>query len=178
MENGHGVRQQHCEGSTDDWAVIAAELQSQGSGRTMRHPAHQSQTPGDWVMVAAYLESQPPSQATERPARRILTSSSWRIGTPVGQQDRQNDSQDTNLSFDFLQKSAARVRGFLDSSPPSADGSREVTRELLLDRTVSPPPSRRLSLSLDGIEPPQGETTDSERGDVEQGRNRSAGEVF
>jgi len=45
-----------------------------------------------------------------------------------------------------------------------------------LDRTVSPTPSRRLSLSLDGIEPAQQETSDSERGDVEQGRNRSVGE--
>jgi len=93
----------------------------------------------------------------------------------VGQQDSQNDSQETDLSFDFLQTSAARVLGFLDSSPPSADGSREVTRELSLDRTMSPTPSRHLSLSLDGIEPAQQETSDSERGDVEQGRNGSVG---
>ena len=51
-----------------------------------------------------------------------------------------------------------------------------MTRELSLDRTVSPTPSRRLSLSLDGIEPAQQETSDSERGDVEQGRNGSVGE--
>jgi len=93
----------------------------------------------------------------------------------VGQQDSQNNSQDTDLSFYFLQTSAAQVLRFLNSSPPSADGSREVTRELLLDRTVSPTPSRRLSLSLDGIEPPQQETSDSERGDVEQGHNGSVG---
>jgi len=80
------------------------------------------------------------------------------------------------LSFDFLQKSAARVPVFLDSSQPSADGSQEVTRELSLDRTVSPTPSRLLSLSLDGIEPVQQETSESEQGDVEQGRNRTIGE--
>ena len=72
--------------------------------------------------------------------------------------------------------SAARVLGVLDSSPSSADGSRVVTRELSLDRTVSPTPSRRLALSLDGIEPAEQETSDSERGDVEQGRNGSVGE--
>jgi len=94
----------------------------------------------------------------------------------VGQQDSQNDSQDTDLSLDFLQTSPAWVLGFLDSSPPSEDGSREETRELSLDRTVSPTPSRRLSLSLDGIQPAQQETSDSERGDVEQGRNESLGE--
>ena len=176
MEKEHGVRQDRREGYTDDWAAVAAELQSQASSQTTRRPAHQSQTPGDWVVVAAELQSQPSSQATQRPAHQIQTPSSRRIGTPVGQQDSQNDSQDTDLSFDFLQTSAARVLGFLDSSPPSADGSREVTRELSLDRTVSPTPSRRLSLSLDGIEPAQQEASDSERGDVEQGRNGSVGE--
>ena len=80
------------------------------------------------------------------------------------------------MSFDFLPTSAARVLGFRDTSPPSAYGSQEVTRELSLARTVSPTPSRRLSLSLDGIEPAQQETSDSERGDVEQGRNGSVGE--
>jgi len=79
------------------------------------------------------------------------------------------------LSIDFLQASAARDLGFLDSSPQSADGSQEVTRALSLDRTVSTTPSRRLSLSLDGIEPAQQETSDSDRGVVEQGRNGSIG---
>jgi len=175
MDKEHGVRQDRPEGYTDDWAAVAAELQSQASSQTTRRPAHQSQTPGDWVVVAAQLQSQQSSQATQRPAHRIQTPSSRRIGTPVGQQDSQNDSQDTDLSFNFLQTSAAPVLGFLDSSPPSADGSLEVTRELSLYRTVSPTPSRHLSLSLDGIEPAQQETSDSERGDVEQGRNRSVG---
>jgi len=94
----------------------------------------------------------------------------------VGQQDSQNDSQDRYLSFDFLQTSAARVLRFLDSSPPSADGSPEVTRELSLDRSVGPTPSRRLSLSLDRIEPAQLETSDSEPGDLEQGPHERVGE--
>ena len=93
----------------------------------------------------------------------------------MGQQDSQNDSQDTYLSFDSLQTSAAWVLGFLDSSLPRADGSRKVTRELSLDRTVSLTPSRRLSLSLDGIEPAQQKTSDNEWGDVEQRRNGSVG---
>jgi len=176
MEKEHGVRQERREGYTDDWAAVAAELQSQASSHTTRRPAHQSQTPGDWVVVAAELQSQRSSQATQRQAHRIQTPSSRRIGTPVEQQDSQNDSQDTDWSFDFLQTAAAHVLGFLDSSPPSADGSREVTRELSLDRTVSPTPSRLLKLSLDGIEPAQQETSDSERGDVEQGCNGSVGE--
>jgi len=72
--------------------------------------------------------------------------------------------------------SAAGVLGFLDSSPSGADDSLEVTRELSLDRTVSPTASGRLSLSLDGIESGQQETSDSEWGDVELGRNGSVGE--
>ena len=82
----------------------------------------------------------------------------------MGQQDSHNDSLDTDLSFHFLQTSAALVLRFLDSSPPSAHGSREVTRELSWDRTVSPTPSLRLSLRLDGIEPALQETSDSEWG--------------
>jgi len=173
MVKEHGVRQDRREGYTDDWAAVAAELQSHASSQNTRRPSHQRQTPGDWVVVATELQSQPSSQVTQWPAHRIQTPSSWRIGTPVGQQDSQNESQDTDVSFDFLQTSAARVIGFLDSSPPSADGSREVTRELSLDRTVSPTPSRRCSVSLDGIEPAQQETSNSERGDVEEGRNGS-----
>jgi len=175
MAKEDGVRQDRRAGYTDHWAVVAAKMQSQASSQTTRRPAHQSQTPGDWVVVAAELQSQPSRQAMQRPAHRIQTSSSWRIGTPVGQQDSQNDSQDTDLSFAFLQTSAARVLGFLDSSPPRADGSREVTRELSLYRTVSPTPSRHFSLSLDGIVAAQQETSDSEREDVELGHNGNVG---
>jgi len=176
MKKEHGVRQDRRDGYTDDGAAVAAELQSQASSQTTRRPAHQSQTPGDWVVIAAELQSPPCSQATQRLAHRIQTRSSRGIGTSVGQQYRQNNSQETDLSFDLLQTAAARVLGFLDSSPPSADGSREVTRELSLDRTVSPTPSRRLSQSLDGIEPAQQETSDSEGEDGEQGRNGRVGE--
>jgi len=167
MEKEHGVGQDGREGYTDDWAAGAAELQSQASSQTTRRPAHQSQTPGDWVVVAAELQCQPSSQATQQPAHRIQTPSSRRIGTPVRQQDSQNNLHDTDLSFDDHPTSPARVLGFLDSPPPSANGSREVTRELWLDRTVSATLSRRLSLSLDQIEPAQQETSDSEQGDVE-----------
>ena len=176
MEKELGLQEHRREGYTNEWAAVAAELQSQASSQTTRRPAHQSETPGGWVVVAAELQSQPSTQDTKRPAHRIQTPSSRCIGTPVRQQDSQTDWQDTDWSFVRLQTSAAWVLGFLDSSPPSADGSGEVTRELSLDRTLSPTPSRRLSLSLDGIEPAQQETSDSERGDVEQGHNGSVGE--
>ena len=166
MEKEHGVRQERREGYTDDWAAVAAELQGQASNQTTRRPAHQSQTPENWAAVAAEQQSQPSSQATRRPAHRIQTPSSRRIGTPVGQQESQNDSQDTDLSFDFRQTSAARLLRYIDSDPPSADGSQEVIGGVSLDRTVSPTPSRRLSLSLDEIERAQEGTTDSEQANV------------
>ena len=69
---------------------------------------------------------------------------------------------------------------FFGSDTPSADDSREVTGELTgelwLNRTTSLGPSQRLSLSLDRIEPAQLETSQSEQGDVEQGRNSSISE--
>jgi len=169
------VRQDCRERYTDDWAAVAAELQSQASSLSTRRPAHHSQTPGDWVVVAPELQIQLCRQAKQLPAHRIQTSSSRHIGTPVGQPDSQNDSQDTDLSCDFAQTSAAEVHGFLDSSLPSADGSREVTRALSVDSTVSPAPSRLLSQSPEGIAPAQQETSASEQGDVEQGRNGSVG---
>ena len=86
----------------------------------------------------------------------------------MGHQDSQNDSQDTDSFWDFLQRSASQVLGFLESSPPSADGSREMPRELSLHRTMSPTPSRHLSLNLEGLESAQLETRDTEQGVVEQ----------
>ena len=93
------------------------------------------------------------------------------------QQDCQNDSQDTDLSFDFCQTpSAAHVLRFFGSDMPSAGDSREVTGELSLNRIMSLSPSQRLSLSLDGIEPAEEGTSQSEQGDVEQGHNGSVSE--
>ena len=95
----------------------------------------------------------------------------------MGQQDSQSDSRDTDLSFDFGQtQSAAHVGRFFGSDTPSVDDSREVTGALSLNRTTSLSPSQRLSLSLDGIEPAQEGTSQSEQEDVEQGRNGSHSE--
>ena len=177
MEKEHGVRQDRREGYTDDWAAVAAELQSQASSQATRRPTHRIQNPDDWATGAAEQQSLASSQATQRPAHRIQTPSSRRIGTPPGQQDSQNDLQDTDLSFDFCQTpSAAHVIRFFGSDTPSGDDSREVTRGLSLNKTMSASPSRRLSLNLDGIEPAQEGTSDSEQGDVEQERNESVSE--
>jgi len=62
IEKEHGVRQERREGYTDDWAAVAAELQSQASSQTTRRPAHQSQTPRDWVVVAAELPGHHPAR--------------------------------------------------------------------------------------------------------------------
>jgi len=94
----------------------------------------------------------------------------------VGEQDSQKNLQGTELSFDVLQTSAAGILGFLASDPPSADGSRDMTSQLWVDRSLSPTLSRRLSLSLNRTEPAQQETSDSERIKVEQGPKGSVGE--
>ena len=95
----------------------------------------------------------------------------------MGQQDSQSDSQDTDLSFDFCQTpSAAHIRRFFGSDTLNVDDSQEVTGGLSLNRTTSLSPSQRLSLSLDGIEPAQEGTSQSEQEDVEQGRNGSVSE--
>ena len=148
MEKEHSVRQDHCEGYTDHWAAVAAKLQSPTSSQAMQQPAHRIQTP-----------------------------SSRRIGTPPGQQHSQNDLQNTDLSFDFCQTpSAAHVIRLFGSDTPSGDDSREVTRGLSLNKTMSASLSRRLSLNLDGIEPAKEGKSDREQGDVEQERNESLSE--
>ena len=63
MEQEQSVRQDRCEGYTDDWAVVAAELQSQASSWTTQQPAHQRQTPA----VPELWE--PPSCRVNHPAR-------------------------------------------------------------------------------------------------------------
>ena len=167
------MRQERSEGYTDDWEAVAAELQSQASSQTTGRPAHRIQTSNDWAVGV----SQTSTQATGQPAHRIQNPSSQRIETAVGQQDSQNDSQDTDLSFDSCQTpSAAHVLRFFGSDTPSTDDSREVTGELSLNRTTSLSLSQHISLRLDGIEPAQLGTSQSEQGDVEQGRNGSVSE--
>jgi len=39
MEKEHGVRQDRREGYTEDWAAVAAKLQSQACSQTSRRPA-------------------------------------------------------------------------------------------------------------------------------------------
>ena len=172
-EKKHSVRQERCERYTDDSEAGAAVLQSQASSQATRRPAHQIQTSDNWVAGA----SQASTQAMGLPADQIQNPSRRRIGTPVGQQDSQNDSRDIDLSFDFCQMpSAAHVLRLFGSDTTSADDSREVTRELSLNRTTSLSPSQRLSLSLDRIEPAHLETSKSKQRDMEQGRNGSVSE--
>ena len=100
MEKEHGVRQERREGHTHYWEAVAAELQSQASSHATRRPAHRIQTSDDGVAGVSQASS---TQATGQAAHRIQNPSSRHIGTAVGQQDSQNDSQDTDLSFDFCQ---------------------------------------------------------------------------
>ena len=131
MEKEYGVRQDRREAYTDDWAVVAAELQSQASSQATRRPTRRIQNPDDWATGATEQQSLASSQATQWPAHRIQTPSSRRIGTPPGQQDSQNHLHDTDLSFDFCQTpSAAHVIRFFGFHTSSDDDSWEVTRGL------------------------------------------------
>ena len=177
MEKMHGLRQDRHEGYADNWAVVAAELQSQASSKATKRPTHWIQNPHNWATGAAEQRSLESSEATKRPAHPIQTPSSWHIATLPEQQDSQNDLQDTDLSFEYCQTlSAAHVIRFFCSDTPSGDDCQEVPRGLMLNRTMSVTSSWRLSLNLDGIEPAQERTSDSEQGDVEQERNESVSE--
>jgi len=96
IQKEHRIREDRCEGFTDDWAAVAAEVQSQ--------PA-----------------SLPPPCGTPRIHSQI--SSNLRIGTLAGALDNRNDSQETVASSDFSQASATRLLNLLDSDLQTPDGS-------------------------------------------------------
>jgi len=126
IKKEHRVQEDHWEGFTDDWAAVAAEVESQMS-----------------------------SQAPARPPPRIQsqTPSNPDIGAMAAAPGNGIDSQETVTSFDFSQ-TATRLLSFLDSDPQTLDGSQEVAVGLTLDNTVTPTTLRQLALSIGDLESP------------------------
>ena len=65
IEREHGIRQDHREGFTDDWAAVAAELGSQSSTNLSRWTVLLSPTPIN-LRLAALVNKQNHSQTTDR----------------------------------------------------------------------------------------------------------------
>jgi len=159
MEKEHGILEDRCEGFTDDWEAVAAEVQSQMSG-----PAPSRATPRIPTRPTPRIQTRPTSQIESQ------TPSNLRIGALAGALDNRNDSQETVMSFDFTKVSATRLLNFLDSDLQTPKGSQEEAGGLTLDNTVTPTTLRQLALSLDDLEPAE-ETTDP--WDMEQGESVS-----
>jgi len=106
----HRVQEDRCEGFTDDWAGVAAEVESQMSSQA---PAH----------ATPRIQSQTPSNPD--------------IGALVGALGNEIDSQETVASFDF-RLTATRLLSVLDSDQQTPDGSPEVAVGPTLDNTVTP----------------------------------------
>ena len=123
VENVLSMREDRCEGFTDNWAAVATEVQDQRS----------IQTPG-WSI--------PHSQ----------TPSGLHIGTVFGRQDSQTLTQKMSSSCDFTQMSDARVLSFLDSDFPSPNGLREVSEGPPEDSAKSPKLSQCLLLSFENLD--------------------------
>jgi len=64
MEGEHGVRQDHQEGFTDDWAAVAAALEGPSSTHLPRWTAPRSQTPNN-LHLGPLPESQNSSKTAE-----------------------------------------------------------------------------------------------------------------
>jgi hypothetical protein len=157
IQKEHRIREDRCEGFTDDWAAVAAEVQSQPSSLP---------PPCGTPRIQSQLSSRPPPRGT--PRIHSQTSSNLRIGTLAGALDNRNDSQETVASSDFSQASATRLLTFLDSDLQTPDGSQQVAVGLTLENTVTPTTLRHLALSLDDLEPPEEAAADSELWDIEQ----------
>jgi len=138
MQQEHRVREDRREGFTDDWAAVAAEVQSQISSRapTRATPRIQSQTPGNLGIraLAAPPSNQFNSQETVTsfdfsqtarlaPTRSTLqiqsqTPSNLGIGALAAPPCNQFDSQETVSSFDFSQTATAPELSRFRSTDP------------------------------------------------------------
>jgi len=122
----HRVHEDRCEGFTDDWAAVAAEVGSQMLSRAA-------------ARASPRIQSQTPSNPD--------------IGALAGARGNGIDSQEPVTSFDFSQR-ATRLHSFLDSDPQTPDGSQEGAVGLTLDNTVTPTTLRQLALSIGDLESP------------------------
>jgi len=126
IKKEHRVQEDRCEGFTNDWAAVAAEVESQ-------------------------MSSQVPARAT--PRIQSQTPSNADIGALAGALGNRINSQETVTSFDFSQ-TATRLLSFLNSDPQTPDGSQEVAVGLTLDNTVTPTTLRQLALSIGDLQSP------------------------
>ena len=124
IKKEHRVQEDRCEGFTDDWAAVTAEVESQ-------------------------MLSGAPARAT--PQIQSQTRSNPEIGAMAGAPGNAIESQETVTSFDFSQ-TATRLVSFLDSNPQTPDGSQEAAVGLTLDNTVTPTTLRQLALSIGDLE--------------------------
>lgn len=125
-EGRHGMQRDRREGYTDDWAAVEAELQRELSSETPRQHQHD-----------------------ERGLASVDTGT-----TGVVRRSRHpEESQESDLSFDYPRSAAARVLAFLECDGASADGSQDVTVGGTVDNAGSFAQSSRLSLSLEDCEP-------------------------
>ena len=126
IKKEHRVQEDRCEGFTDDWAAVGAEVESQMSNwaPTCATPRIQTQTPRNPDIGA--LESPP---------------------------DKRIHSQETVTSFNFIQM-ATRLRSFLDSDSQTRDGAQEVAVGVTLDHTVTRSILLQLTHSIRYLESP------------------------
>jgi len=192
MQQEHGVWEDRREGFTDDWAAVAAEVQSQISSRapTRATPRIQSQSPGNLGIGALaappgnqsdspetvtsfdFSQSARPAPTPSTPRIQSQTPSNLRIWALAAPARNQCDSHETVSSFDFS-PTATRLLSFLDSDLQTPDGSQEVAVVLTLHNTVTPTTLRQLALSIKDLESQEEAAVHSEPLDIEQGQGGS-----
>jgi len=157
IQKEHRIQEDRCEGFTDDWAAVAAEVQIEPSSLP---------PPYGTPRIQSQLSSRPPPRGTPQIHRQ--TPSNLRIGTLGGALDNRNDSQETVTSSNFSHASATLLLTFLDSDLQTSDGLQQVAVGLTFENTVTPTTLRHLTLSLDDLELPEDAAADSELWDIEQ----------
>jgi len=134
MQQEHRVQEDRCEGFTDDWAAVAAEVQSQISSRapTCTTPRIQSQTPSNLGIgalaappgnqfdsqetVTSFDDSQTARLASTRSTPRIQSQTPSNLG--IGAQAALRVTNSIHKKLSRLSISATQHRGSGASSIP------------------------------------------------------------
>jgi len=188
----HRVLEDHREGFTDDWAAVAAEVQSKISSRapTRATPRIHSLTPGNLGIGALaalpgnhfdspetgtsfdFTQTARLAPPRSTPLIQSPTPSNLGIRALAAPPGNQLDSKETVSSCDISQ-TATRLLSFLDSDPRTPEGSQEVAMGLTLANTVTPTTLRQPALSIEDLEWQEEAAVHSEPSDMEQGQGGS-----
>ena len=167
------VRRRH--GDLPDAASIRRRIQNV-SFRPERPVRQMHRRLRTQVIIFADVERPLSSQNPRQAAGQEQTPIGYHAGDLEKHLDSQEESQETERLFDYIQTAFAWALGLLDDDPASPVDLQELTRGLARERTVSPGLANRLSLSLDESQKGQATAGENIFQHDDEGQNNEDGE--